>query len=66
MRTETGDCRSEEGVIVGLIDGMIAQSRVVARYLRETRPVADSVHEALADLRSDEDATEIFVWRRAF
>lgn len=55
-----GDCRTDEGVIVGLIDGMIAQARVVARYLRTspvTPPVA--VAEALADIRADEDVARV-------
>lgn len=56
MSTVVGDCRSEDGIIVGLIDGMIAQARIVARYLRAADgSVEAGVSEALADLRSDED-----------
>jgi hypothetical protein len=49
-----GDCRSPEGVIVGLIDGIIASSRIVAAYLL-TGQRAEAVTEALADARSDND-----------
>ena len=52
--TETcTDCRSEEGVTVGLIDSLIAISRVLAR-----RPLPDSseaIREAFLDLFDDED-----------
>lgn len=49
--------------MVGLIDGVIAQSRIVARYL-ERHPAPDpAVREALADLRSDEDIAAIVVSR---
>lgn len=41
-------------MIVGLVDGMIAQARVVAGYLRRNEP-AGGIADALADLRSDED-----------
>jgi hypothetical protein len=50
-----GDCRSETGIIVGLVDGMIAASRVVARYLRENGAQAEEIREALADIAADED-----------
>lgn len=45
------DCRSPEGVATGLIDGIIAMSRVL-RGMSQTNP---SVVEALHDLRGDED-----------
>jgi hypothetical protein len=51
---ETGDCRSDDGVIVGLIDAVISQSRIIAAYLRAGAITTD-VSEALADLRADED-----------
>lgn len=52
MTTETTtDCREEDGVTVGLIDGLIAIARVVVR--RDLS--APAVAEALADLRGDED-----------
>lgn len=46
-----GDCRSEAGVTVGLIDAIISICRIAAKR-DHTDP---SVVEALADLRSDED-----------
>lgn len=52
------DCRSEEGVVVGLIDACIAQARIVAAYLR-TGQNTEAVAEALADLRADEDVALI-------
>lgn len=45
------DCRSEAGVTVGLIDGMIAMARVIAKRDHS----APEVLEALKDLRRDED-----------
>ena len=50
MQTST-DCRSSEGVTVGLIDSFITISRV----LKGRDLTADSVVEALKDLASDED-----------
>jgi hypothetical protein len=51
------DCRSAEGVTVGLIDGIIAAARVLrARDL--THP---AVREALADLAEDEDVAALLV-----
>jgi hypothetical protein len=54
-QTETGvtvgDCRSETGITVGLIDGIIAVGRVLVH-----RDWSDpAIVEALADLRADED-----------
>lgn len=54
MMTESHtDCRSEMGVTVGLIDGLIAISRVLAK--RDLS--APEVNEALEDLRHDEDVS---------
>ena len=49
------DCRSAEGVTVGLIDGLITIARVLT--LRDLSPAA--VQEALIDLRSDEDLARV-------
>ena len=49
------DCRSTEGVTVGLIDGLITIARVLT--LRDLSPAA--VQEALIDLRSDEDLSRV-------
>lgn len=52
----TTDCRSEEGITVGLVDAIISISRVLAK--RDLSPHA--VQEALKDLAADEDARKIF------
>jgi hypothetical protein len=51
------DCRSVDGITVGLIDGVIAIGRVLAH--RDTQPAA--VREALADLAADEDWRHILL-----
>lgn len=48
---ETLDCRSPEGITVGLIDGIIA----VARVLQDQDLSHPAVIEALKDLAEDED-----------
>ncbi len=59
--TKSLSCRSDEGVTVGLIDGIIAVSRVVVR--RDlTQP---HVIEALRDLASDEDIASLFAVARS-
>ncbi len=52
---EVVDCRSDEGVTVGLIDAMISIARVLAH--RDFTPPA--VVEALKDLSEDEDVKTI-------
>ena len=49
------DCRSPEGVTVGLIDGIIAAARV----LRGRDLEHPAVREALADLAEDEDVAAL-------
>lgn len=49
--SDIGDCRSENGVTIGLIDSIIS----VARILRHRDFNAPQINEALLDLRSDED-----------
>lgn len=52
MQEVTTDCRSEEGITVGLIDALISIARVLAkRDLRKHK----AVREALKDLDNDED-----------
>ena len=51
----TTDCRSEDGITVGLIDGVIS----VARVLRGRDLTVPAVVEALADLRADEDVASL-------
>lgn len=49
------DCRSEVGITVGLIDGIIAIARVLAQ-----RDLSDpATIEALKDIRADEDVRKI-------
>jgi hypothetical protein len=45
------DCRSDDGVTVGLIDALIS----VARVLKDRDLSSVEVQEALEDLRGDED-----------
>lgn len=47
------DCRSEEGITVGLIDSLISISRVLHVRLQDELPTA--VVDALQDLGSDFD-----------
>lgn len=55
MTQTSGDCRTEEGITTGLIDGIISIARVLARRDLAAGPV----REALADLRADEDMASI-------
>jgi hypothetical protein len=59
MNDDVSDCRSAEGTIVALIDGIIATSRVVARYLRENDVGVGhddrDLLNALTDIARDED-----------
>jgi hypothetical protein len=48
------DCKSEGGLDITLIDGMMATATILARRLRE-RPIELAVWEALADFRQDAD-----------
>jgi len=47
----TTDCRSEEGITVGLIDGMMA----IARVLVKRNLSGKATREALRDFGEDED-----------
>lgn len=49
------DCRSEDGITVGLIDGIIAIMRVLVHRDMD----AECVREALKDLREDEDVKAV-------
>lgn len=51
MTVTKTDCRSDVGVTVGLIDGIIAMARVL-KTMDQSSP---EVFEALLDLRADED-----------
>lgn len=51
MTISKTDCRSDVGITVGLIDGIIAMARV----LRTKDQSSAEVQEALNDLRADED-----------
>lgn len=49
------DCRSDEGVTVGLIDSIISIMRVLVHRDMD----AECVREALKDLREDEDVKTV-------
>lgn len=51
MTISSTDCRSPDGITIGLIDGMIAMARV----LRKANLGAAEVQEALKDFTADED-----------
>lgn len=55
MTEVTTDCRSFDGVTVGLIDSIITSARVLSH--RDKTSIA--VREALADLREDEDVKNL-------
>lgn len=50
------DCRTEEGITVGLIDSLIS----IARVLSKRNLSSSEIKEALQDLREDEDVNVIF------
>jgi hypothetical protein len=54
METSTC-CRSEVGITVGLIDGLIA----IARVLAKRDLASEEVRKALKDLHGDEDIAAI-------
>lgn len=55
MRQTNTDCRSEDGITVGLIDALISIFRILA-----TRDLASyDVSEALDDLRTDTNAMQV-------
>jgi len=45
------DCKTEEGITVGLIDAMMS----IARVLRDRELHSEVVQEALQDIRDDDD-----------
>jgi hypothetical protein len=55
MNEEPIDCRSDEGVTVGLIDAIISIARILVH--RDVSPRV--VKEALADLADDEDVAAV-------
>lgn len=57
-RKKTLDARSEDGIIVGLIDGIIATAALLKRMNWEH----PEVKEALRDLRQDEDVLKLMNW----
>lgn len=56
-RTIETDCRSEEGITVGLIDSLISISRVLSKRDFSSR----AVQESLCDLFGDEDFNTILM-----
>lgn len=57
MSDDIVDCRSEEGITIGLVDAIISIGRILSE-----RDLTSSVNvlEALKDLRSDEDLKRLF------
>ena len=57
------DCRSEEGITVGLVDAIIS----ICRILAQRDLSLPAVKEALIDLATDEDVTAVYLagerWR---
>jgi hypothetical protein len=51
------DCRTEEGITIGLIDSIIIISRILAKRKLNT----PQIQEALKDLGSDEDLESILI-----
>ena len=51
------DCRTAEGITVGLIDSLISVCRVLAPRLDVEK--SSAVTEALRDLRADEDVARV-------
>jgi hypothetical protein len=49
------DCRSEDGITVGLVDSIITSARV----LKSRDLTGQATHEALEDLRQDEDVSAL-------
>jgi hypothetical protein len=49
------DCRTNEGITIGLIDSII----IISRVLSKMDLFGDSVNQALKDLRNDEDVKKI-------
>ena len=58
MAESTTDCRSEDGITVGLIDAVISICRVLLPRLEENDSSPDVV-EALRDLHSDVDFSSL-------
>ncbi|NCN07516.1 hypothetical protein GW933_02370 [Candidatus Falkowbacteria bacterium] len=56
------DCRSEDGITVGLIDALISIARILSK--RDFQPV--TVQEALKDLADDEDIDMILKRAKTF
>lgn len=55
---KTLDCRSREGINIGLIDGVIAQCRILREHFAENPPTENEI-EALKDINQDEDVRYI-------
>lgn len=58
---KTIDCRSEEGVLIGLIDSIISISRIVGPMIEKMGrdELTQGVHDAMKDLTTDEDVWKI-------
>lgn len=59
------DCRSEEGITIGLIDAIISISTILSPRLEQQRvnwEQTESVQAALDNLGSDQDFANILTW----
>lgn len=61
VKETTIDCRSEEGITIGLIDAIISICRILSPRL-EMGTTTDSINEALMDLSNDEDMKNVIAW----
>ena len=62
MKESYTDCRSQEGVTVGLIDSIITISRVLQQRLKHHKTPA--IKDALNDLIHDEDFNKVLDFAR--
>lgn len=51
------DCREEAGIAIGLIDGIMANLRVLCKHYQDVIKDDKNVQEALKDLKNDPDLT---------
>lgn len=56
------DCRTEDGITIGLIDSIIS----IARVLKSRNFSSAEVNEAVNDLKQDEDLKSILELKRMY
>ncbi|HQU83887.1 MAG TPA: hypothetical protein PKY59_12205 [Pyrinomonadaceae bacterium] len=57
MNEILSDCRTEEGVTIGLIDSII----FIARVLAKRNLSSENIKSALIDFRNDEDIKKLLI-----